>query len=42
MAGGGRRERGPLRLKLVLIKLDGRWVARQALLERFTGVSFEG
>ena len=29
------------RLKLELIKLDGRWVARQALLERFTGVSFE-
>jgi hypothetical protein len=29
------------RLKLELIKLDGRWVARQARLERFTGVSFE-
>jgi hypothetical protein len=29
------------RLKLALIKLDGRWVAKQALLERFTGVSFE-
>jgi len=29
------------RLKLELIKLDGRWVAKQALLERFTGVSFE-
>ena len=29
------------RLKLELVKLDGRWVARQALLERFTGISFE-
>ena len=29
------------RLKLELIKLDGRWVTKQALLERFTGVSFE-
>jgi hypothetical protein len=29
------------RLKLQLIKLDGRWVAKQALLERFTGISFE-
>jgi hypothetical protein len=29
------------RLKLELTKLDGRWVARQALLEHFTGVSFE-
>jgi hypothetical protein len=29
------------RLKLELIKLDGRWVAKRALLERFTGVSFE-
>jgi hypothetical protein len=29
------------RLKLELIKLDGLWVARQALLERFTGISFE-
>jgi hypothetical protein len=29
------------RLKLQLIKLDGRWVTKQALLERFTGVSFE-
>jgi hypothetical protein len=29
------------RLKLVLIKLDGRWAAKQALLQRFTGASFE-
>jgi hypothetical protein len=29
------------RLKLQLIKRDGRWMSRQALLERFTGVSFE-
>jgi len=29
------------RLKLELIKQDSRWVAKQALLEHFTGVSFE-
>lgn len=29
------------RLKLDLVKAEGRWVVRQALLQRFTGVSFE-
>ena len=29
------------RLKVELFKVDGRWVTKQALVERFTGVSFE-
>lgn len=29
------------RLKLELIKPDGRWFVKKALLERFTGISFE-
>ncbi len=29
------------RLKLELVESDGRWLAKQAHLERFTGVSFE-